>query len=101
MNVKEAAKYLGRNTHEVKKLAAQGVVPGVKIASGEWFFYEEELKVWLETHPKQTFKLDISTEMLKKMVEGKLYYEVAEKLGVSASDISYRMRKLGIRRYKK
>lgn len=98
MNLTKAATYLGRSRDEIKKLANRGDIPGTKLDNGTWVFYQKDLDIWAATHPHQTYKLDVSGEEIKSLVEGKTYTEVAEQLGVTRETITYHMRKQGILR---
>lgn len=98
MNIKEVAKYLGRNVDEVRKLAKQGILPGSKLPNEEWFFFQLDLDAWEASHPHQTYKLNLSTEELQALVQNRTYKEVAKELGVSSQAVGYHMLKMGIRR---
>lgn len=100
MNLSEASLYLNRNVDEVRKMAAKGIIPGTKIEA-EWFFYQVDLDKWAESHPKQTYKLNLSDEDLKELIQDGTYNKAAEALRVTPTAIGYRMRKQGLRRYKK
>lgn len=103
MNLQEAADYLGRDPTEVRKLAKAGLIPAWQNPMRrEWEFDEDELMAWAEANPKQSHKLAaMSDEYLVALCEGRSYADVAAMLGVTASDISYRMRYLGHTRYTK
>lgn len=101
MNLKEASEYLGRNADEVKRLAGSGIIPAIKLSTGQWFFYQKDLDEWSISNPHQTYKLNLSTEELQTMVQNRTYKQVAKELGVSSQAVGYHMLKMGVRRYGK
>lgn len=57
LDIEEAAKYLGVGTRKLYDLAAQGRIPGSKLAAG-WRFDREDLDVWVKANaPIETFFL--------------------------------------------
>lgn len=102
MNLQQAADYLDRDPTEVRKMAAQGIIPGYQEGiRREWVFLDEDLIEWAAANPKQSHVLSISDNDLIRMCKDRSYDAVAAELGVTATDISYHMRRLGYRRYNK
>lgn len=102
LTLAEAAKLLGRNDSEVRRLAAQGSIPATKI-KGRWTFLQDVLEDWAVLHPRQTYRLTITADELVKMVDGKTYKQLAAELTaggtpITSSTIAYKLRGAGYTR---
>lgn len=94
LTLANAAQLLGRNGSEVRRLAATGAIPAVKL-NGRWLFSQLSLEQWAKEHPHKTYKLNVPIADIIKMVEGKTYAEVAPLLGITASTLADKLRRAG------
>lgn len=92
MNSREAAIYLGMYQPYVQDLTTQGLIPARKVGRF-WEYDPDDLDTWSETHPKKSWKIDMTVEELRQMTNEMGTPATAKKLGVTYEAIYYHLNK--------